>query len=74
MNPISKYSFNMKAIENLYLARSKDSSFFLDKTIEKTNKIPIPCSLENSEIAVKSSYDYPIKLSLKNHFLTFMST
>jgi len=39
MNPISKYSFNMKAIQNLYLARSKDPSIFLPRTKLKTNKI-----------------------------------
>jgi len=29
MYPITMYSFNMKAIENLYLARSKDATLFL---------------------------------------------
>ena len=32
MTPISEYSFNMKAIQNLYLARSKVSSLFMPRT------------------------------------------
>jgi len=74
MYPITKYSFNMKAIENLYLARYKDSSLFLPQAVKKTNKIKIPDSLKNSEIAASCLWDHPIKLSLSNHVLTFLAT
>ena len=74
MTPITSYSFNMQAMENLYLARSKDASLFLPRTPQNTNKMPLPDSLNNTEPALSCQNDYPIRLNLKNHLLTFLAT
>ena len=60
MNPINKYSFDMKAIQNLYLANSKDPSLFLPQN----SKINIPEYLKNTKYYKESQNNYPVKLSM----------
>ena len=75
--PISHYSFNMKAIESLYMVKTNDktllkqsSEFEFSKKVQKRINAPQP--LRRSEFAKKAKNHYPIKFNLWNLIKVFV--
>jgi hypothetical protein len=78
--PISEFSFVMKAISILFLARTKDNDLF-DKAmlVNKKNKhkykamkAKMPEELSVAQVREEASIHRPIKLSADNNFKLFM--
>ena len=72
MFPISKFAFTLKAIQKLFLVRTKDSNLFDEEKIhvsrknEFSRKHGIPEAYIDSKIANETKKHYPVRLDIRS--------
>lgn len=79
--PVSQFSFTLKAIKKLFIARTSDSTLLtrkekktLDVKKGKILKLDLPTNLKGTPFEIEISNYYPIKLAPRQIFKLFFDT
>jgi len=72
--PWAHFNFNIKAIEKLYLAKTRNASIFLKKQSKNllALKHALPDELRGSSVETEARFHHPIKVSLTDIVWLYM--
>lgn len=72
VGPISSFSFNLKALQKVFIARTNDSSLFKTNSQTKVQKIQTPFTMRNTKVEEEVLKHYRIKLSARQKLSMFI--
>jgi cell division protein YceG involved in septum cleavage len=71
--PIAEFSFKLKALQKLYLARTTSPEILLQPKSKKRKSVRTPDGFKNTEIEKEIQQHHQIKLSSINSFRLYLS-